>query len=623
MDGKLRRSQLFTGAGPGALVDLVDDAVMIGGLDDWRYLNAADGYLTEPRLAEKVLSLLKRTPWWRFDSVLLREPPVGDERTPDPRVGVPGRRFPRWFLCMNGQCRSLVPWEQLEKGRHICKQVKRGKPPSYNVVPIRFAAGCTQGHLQDIDWMWFIHEERRGTDLGQGRRDWCDRNGSGLANDPLGDDWTSPLRLDQVGTSGELSDLVLRCRRCGASRGLQALREPLGRCGGEQFWLRAKEPCDQNLRLVTRTASNVYFPNTISALSMPEGVSALAGLISDEWGFFKNLNEATIQVLRGMDKFTNALAPYTDAQVWAEIQRQQNPVAAGLREAEWAALMDAPLEQQGEVAPPGALWFARRVECTNLPQLDRVVLVPNLTEVRAQISFTRLEPISSDAEGDFELGVAAAPLAREQNWVPAIKIQGEGLFLALNPAEVDRWVGRKEVGERAEQFMRAVRRDNERWKRDNTFPGIRLVMLHSLAHLLIQAISLDCGYSATAIRERLYCATETRDGKEITSRAGILLYTGSPGSDGTLGGLVEQGRRLGYHLQKALGRARLCSNDPVCSRHKPDDAQEGRHREGAACHGCLLIGEPSCERMNQDLDRALVVPAMDNSPELAFFRDAT
>ena len=75
-----------------------------------------------------------------------------------------------------------------------------------------------------------------------------------------------------------------------------------------------------------------------------------------------------------------------------------------------------------------------------------------------------------------------------------------------------------------------------------------------------------------------------------------------------------------HHLRRAAEGAGLCSNDPVCARHAPDDP-EARWREGAACHGCVLIGEPSCERMNQDLDRSLVVPVVGGDSSAAFLGD--
>ena len=101
--------------------------------------------------------------------------------------------------------------------------------------------------------------------------------------------------------------------------------------------------------------------------------------------------------------------------------------------------------------------------------------------------------------------------------------------------------------------------------------------------------------------------------------AAILLSTGCPGTKGTLGGLVEQGRNLGRHLRRAAQLGELCSNDPVCAGHSPEHDHAERFLEGAACHGCLFVAESSCERFNRYLDRALVVPALGHQAGLAFF----
>ena len=50
--------------------------------------------------------------------------------------------------------------------------------------------------------------------------------------------------------------------------------------------------------------------------------------------------------------------------------------------------------------------------------------------------------------------------------------------------------------------------------------------------MLITAIALDCGYPASSLRERVYAGEQGY---------GILIYTGSSDSDGTLGGLVQAG----------------------------------------------------------------------------------
>jgi hypothetical protein len=94
------------------------------------------------------------------------------------------------------------------------------------------------------------------------------------------------------------------------------------------------------------------------------------------------------------------------------------------------------------------------------------------------------------------------------------------------------------------------------------------------------------------------------------TRCGILIYTATAGAQGTLGGLVGTAPRFARILRSALERATICSNDPVCADHEPDDRSGDRATHGAACHGCLLIAETSCEMRNLFLDRNLLVPTM-------------
>ena len=127
---------------------------------------------------------------------------------------------------------------------------------------------------------------------------------------------------------------------------------------------------------------------------------------------------------------------------------------------------------------------------------------------------------------------------------------------------------------------------------------------------------MRCGYPASAIRERIYAEQEPDGG-----RFGILLHTGTPDAEGTLGGLVQQARRIEDHLADALRAGALCSNDPLCAQHAPGESMERRWLHGAACHGCTLISETSCEMRNDYLDRALVVPVL-GLEDAAFFPGA-
>jgi hypothetical protein len=137
---------------------------------------------------------------------------------------------------------------------------------------------------------------------------------------------------------------------------------------------------------------------------------------------------------------------------------------------------------------------------------------------------------------------------------------------------------------------------------------MRYILLHSFSHALMRQLSLECGYSAASIRERIY-AQPPKDGQPGT--AGILIYTSAPDSEGTLGGLVGLGEPeyFGLHLAQAVESARLCANDPLCAEHVP--AAQGHTIHAAACHACLFAPETSCERGNRYLDRAALAPTVE------------
>jgi hypothetical protein len=245
-------------------------------------------------------------------------------------------------------------------------------------------------------------------------------------------------------------------------------------------------------------------------------------------------------------------------------------------------------------------------------KLSRVVKVHRLREVIAQVGFTRFEAAVSDVNGELALDVERADLSLNQDWLPAVENRGEGILIGFDGDAIREWRKRGAVSRRETQLFEGFKA----WQRANqadsaTFPGAPFIMLHSLSHLLITAVALDCGYAASSIRERIYTGE---------SGYGILLYTASPDAEGTLGGLVEAAGRIDRYLRQALELGQLCSNDPVCAQHRSDAWEEDRFLHGAACHGCLLLAESSCERRNDFLDRALVVPTVDGA-DAAFFNE--
>jgi len=258
-------------------------------------------------------------------------------------------------------------------------------------------------------------------------------------------------------------------------------------------------------------------------------------------------------------------------------------------------------------AVPRVVWHQPGMEA-----VERVLLIHRLREVVAQVGFTRFEAVAPDTDGELDIGVERAALGAETTWLPAIENRGEGIFIGFQREKIRHWLRQSAVNDRHLQLVQGF----QCWQQEHptsqrVFPGADYLLMHTLSHLLLTVIALECGYPASAIRERVYAS-------ELGY--GILLYTASSDAEGTLGGLVKAGERIHHHLRAALDWARLCGNDPVCAQHKPDDPHERRFLHGAACHGCLLIAETSCEQFNDFLDRTLVAPTVDQAAA-AFFPD--
>lgn len=587
--GTIRQSQIITTFGPGATVDLPDHGVIVGGLEHWR---GDKQPIYEARLVAKLEALLN------VRDLKLFAPPI---ETDDPKAaarGVTAFLFPEWFVAQYEDrsrgwlARPLVHRRALERD----KWPGPGRR-SYPVVPVRFVRGCINGHINDVDWLRFVHEP--------GQR--C----------------AQQLWIEERGTSGDLGDVFIRCE-CGAVRSMmQASRpgpETLGFCDGKRPWLgpRADEPCQsasggaQLYRLLLRSASDAYFPQILRVVAIPDSAQALREAVASVWDDFLAQVERPEELARERRRpsVANALQSFTDAQVWSEIQRRRGDRPADaqtIKQVEIETLLTA-ADEIGDDVPTGADFYARRLAVPTpasgpMALVDRIILLHRVREVMALVGFTRFEPAVPDIDGELSLGARRADLARDVTWLPASENRGEGVFISFGKEAVDAWVKRKQVQERGEQLLRGF----EIWKKrhaagDQRFPGLPYVLLHSLSHLLITGVSLECGYSASSIRERIYASS---------AGYGILLSTGAPDSEGTLGGLVAVGRRIARHLDAALDLARLCSNDPVCAQHRPDHPQEERFLHGAACHGCLLIAETSCERRNDYLDRALVVQTVE------------
>ena len=615
----LRASQLITAFGPGAMVDLPTRSVIIGGLDLWNMRERGSWQpIHEPRAVAVLEQLLRAS--GRLDdgiTLTLRTPPVDDGgRQGASRAatavppGIEARIFPTWFVAREAELvagarrRRLVRWHDLDpRGRadFIDDDGRR-----LRVTPIRFVAGCPKGHLQDIDWIFNVHI---------GMKERCGQ----------------PLWLEERGTSGDPRSTRIVCA-CGASLSLHDAQAKgrFGLCRGERPWLRTPEPggCQEQLRFLTRTATNGYFPQVLTVISLPAAEDELTRLVEqhmDALGWVECERDSAA-ARKSNPALRAALDGWSDADVLARIgqlrQNQNQALEKPPKVAEYDLLASG-LDEIGTDAPDAKLHartLARSAWDGDRPRLApiaAVVAVHRLREVSCLYGFTRFDAAPTAIDGNLEeltLSVQGAALATELDWLPAVEQRGEGLFLRFDAAVIAAWNARPAVAERAD----LLRRGWSRWRDGQDqpdrlrFPGAGYCAIHSMSHALMNEIALECGYPATALKERLYAIT---DG---TPRWGLLIYTASTGAQGTLGGLLAVLPRLGAILERALDTLALCSGDPICAEHDPDDHADERALSGAACHSCLLVAETSCEARNLHLDRALAAATL-STPDAALF----
>ena len=595
--GQIRRSQVITTYGPGALIDLPRDSAIVAGVDGWTHpLERLD----EPRV-QRILSRMTGVP----------HPELYVPPTPDPAKywlkfpkGIDAYRFPEWFVAQSSEdgsdddpspdrprSRRLVHRKQLDEKRRF-----NGKP----VVATRFVKACPRGHVDDLDWLHFVHG---------GPHDCVPR-----------------LWLDETGATGELANLRVRCA-CKKSRSMTEANDlsenALGSCSGARPWLgpNANEDCHERSRLLIRTATNAYFPLLVRALSIPDKGAEIDGVVAELWDDLMIVNDlAGLGFIKQKPKVAEGLHGFDDDDVLAAIRRRkEGPVGdRSVKGVEIEAMLAVP-EGYGDDVPVDPNFHARKYPSHRRKdpfqeQIFDVVQVHRLREVLALGGFTRLEAPMPDIDGEYRDDVERAEISIDPEWFPAVENRGEGVLLRLSSDAIREWRARPAVARR----IRDLETGYVNWKRQRKnpppFPRGTYVMLHTLSHMLLQSLSARCGYPAASIRERVYVDDET----ELN---GILLYTSSPDAEGTLGGLVQQARHIGDHIAQALATAALCSNDPVCAQHSAADSVEERWLHGAACHGCVLVAETSCEMWNDYLDRALVVPTL-AVQDAAFFPDS-
>ena len=564
--GQIRRSQLITTFGPGAIADMPDYSVIMASTDYW----GESRKLFEPNL-QRLLGMK-----------YFKEPRSTETDSIGGAPDVPAFRFPMTHFCP--KCNRLMSYKYFGDS-----EGKKCTDCNKTLVPSRFIAACENGHLEDFPYKWWVH--------------------NGNPSECKEPERYDNLKIHFMSNSGGLGSIVIECTSCNKKRSMDGC---MGKnalkgyhCRGNRPWLGLRkehydpEACSEVMRTLQRGASNVYFSQTQSALTIPPWSKAIQKEIEDKWTQIKDFisNKPSDEVLDMFIKaiFTESIekGDYSLEDYKSEIKRrmpsddcEDDYNEYKLFEEEFKALSkeyDSDSKDQFKT-------IKTEVPSNFADYISDVMLVKRLREVLALKGFRRITPESED-NGKFVM-LSSAPT----DWLPAIEMLGEGIFIRFNEEKVKEW--EKLIGNRYNAMEQNLGKENI----DHGKFSARYVLLHTFSHLLIRQLTAQCGYSGSALKERIY---STYPDGEI-DMAGVLIYTSSSDSDGSLGGLVRQGEteELNNTILNLLQEATWCSSDPLCI----ESMHQGYNSLNyAACHACTLLPETSCEARNCLLDRVSVV----------------
>lgn len=633
MRGPLRQSQIIAPFGPGSMhTDRFGISLICCGLDHW--FDESD---------QNAIAEFKINDEWRVQRDLgvhhLRLPPdyrrsMSGVEVPNIGMTIPFLRFPTWHYC--GICGKMEKTALTYQGtgrEKICPVCQQKNGVRNPLVQVRFIAVCEHGHIMEFPWKEWAHQSYSPE---------CGAHS---------------LRLVEHG-GGTLDSIEVSCTECRKSRRLSGITSSSLSVDGEEFsctgqrlWLHDETGggCGKPIRGALRNASNIYFARVFSSIFLPRH-SAPADEIQPITAEIITVLErpvvcARLDTLLDLDvshekiieklreKHPLDFKEYTDEEIVAafalytdhgeekqndtssEIIRPFDRVSFRLEEyriltQEW----DEPylMSRNADLSD-----YSSRVNRCFL----KIMLIHKLRETRVFTGFTRLSPSSEQTASDLQNNLWLVTPTAGNSWLPAAIVHGEGLFFEFNTESLDEWLNGAagtEVDQRIERL-----RDNY-YKATEGRPGFAIenelhpvfIMIHTFAHMLMNQLTYECGYSSASLRERLYFSSNKQN-----PMAGLLIYTAAGDSEGTMGGLVRMGLPELFEplLEQAVQKAQWCSADPVCMELGTHGGQGPNSCNLAACHNCALVPETACEEFNRFLDRGVVAGTVKNR-NLGFFK---
>ena len=566
--GEIRPNQLITTFGPGSIIDAVKDSVTIL---DTNYWTSKGKKIIDGRLAA-------------YLGVSYFYMPQTSKNGDLPVVS-----FPNYHVCSDPRCGRLFDIrDNFDEERY--KIYGPTCPVCHKIAyPSRFIVMCEKGHMDDFPWDWWIHKGKT----------------TGHKN----------FKLYSTGYTSTLADMWVECLDCGEKRSLKgAMQEDAfedKKCTGKHPFRPTVKPekCDSAVIPSQRGASNVYFPVIRSAISIPPWTDPLYNLIDEHLRILEQMIEMGVQDAETLiyNKYFSGNYSRNEFDKALENRRKNIKEFTEIKLMEYLAITH---HNDPSYASNKKHFKAEEDELPNGLKkfFSRVIKITRLRDVMVLLGFTRTAAPDPDAEQ--QVNVVKLNKSRTEPWLPAVEVNGEGIFIEFNKASLQDWINKSTVKLLSKEYEYCYEQYclSRGWTQ-GIKKDAKYVLMHTLAHLLIKEMSLQSGYSSSSIKERIYFGD---------NMCGILLYTGSSDKEGSLGGLVELGNynRLIPLLKGVFENAMICTNDPECMETLPTVEKSN----GAACHSCAMISETACENGNRLLDRALVVP-IGGREEQAYFRD--
>lgn len=592
--GSVRQNQLITSFGVGSIVDFVSDTVMIAGTDDW------DTSETYRIYNENLQSLAGVEYFVRPKTDPLNDKPYAKSND------IPSYIFPEKLWCT--KCNHIVDVKSLENQKDPHKCIYCG---SKTLVASRFIIACENGHIEDFPYHYWVHKGKL-----------C----------PSNQDTDKIIMYNADNRSG-IDSLMLKCEHCGTTRRLEGAFSEYSFSGDNGYKCNSNYPhlknpkhfsdevCNLPMKAVLRSSSSVYFPVSISALSIPpwskEAVKIVLSKYSDiSLGVEGRDEVSAINYLKKFfNKYVTDYLTQTDFLKAYDVVKNNKHIPKrtqrDIYEDEYIELCKGNCDDEtGDFTT-----FTAEIPTKFKELLDKIVIVERLTEVQALYGFTRISPFVGALDN-----ARIAPLSmNKKEWIPAVELKGEGIFIKFNKQAIKQW--KSKVGKHYDMLSHSFNEsyfENMRFSNKTLPSNNEYVLLHSFSHLIMRQISMDCGYNIASLKEKIY-STFIDEEKDCLEMCGVLIYLTSADADGSLGGLTSIGANK-VHFEKiimnALRKAQWCSADPLCITSKQQGFSSLNY---SACHDCLLIPETSCEFRNILLDRGSLIGTSENS-DIGYFK---